>query len=172
MEFGLFPVASLAALNLSIGAANCVLSTSEWDFGLLVPVAAFCVLLAVCLVAAAVAWSKNAVLNAQRSRFPTLTMTLDRLQAYPLRVQHWAWRVSTVNVLLSFLAVIYVFAVRTAMEVFKCVNLLGSNVLQIDTSVSCDDASYNSKKAIGIVAVILYGVGIPALFVGVLLWNR
>ena len=174
IEHTLFPLASAATVNLDIAGLNCIFVTAgwwgRWMFALAIPP----MVTAAVLSMTAAAWMYTHL----RQRYigvqppPLLAGVLQRLERYPLRVQRWLWSASSTDIVLGFLGVIYVFAVRTALDVFKCVTVLDRHVLESDTSISCSDSEYQLRKVVGFAVAISYGVGIPLLFLVVLLVNR
>ena len=167
----LFPAASLATLNLDFGGLGCFGSSGvTWVFSLALPLI---VVVAIGVVYGAV-WVSSLIrrMGTSGRMYAVLLDVLDRFRKYPLRIESWVWSASSSKLVLAFLSMIYVFAVRTSLDVFKCITLLDQKVLMSDTSVSCEDSNYSRRQALGIVALCVYGAGIPMVLFTVLWVSR
>ena len=162
----MFPVASLATLNLNVGGLPCALPVPTTAASLALPVIVGALLLACSSLAFVASGVHGALL--ERSRLPALVAVLDKLKQFPLRVRVWSWGLSAFNLLLAHLAVAYVLVVRAALEALQCVDVLGTRVLASDSSVECSGSAYSRRRAVSVALAALYGVGVPVLFVALL----
>ena len=64
--------------------------------------------------------------------------------------------------------------VRTALIPFACVTKNGVSVLVDDPAIVCStaNATYSRMRSVAAVVMVLFGAGLPLLFVAVLWWNR
>ena len=172
MQHKLFPVAAVTTLTLDIGGIGCVASpTVAWVVGLALPIVILVAIAAVYLIALLVA---KAEVSSVSSRLqPPLAAAKAHFAGYTrLHVRRWVLSVSTSKLALAFLSTVYVFAVRTSLDVFNCVDVLGSSVLASDTSVACSGQGYLVRQVIGAACAAVYGIGIPAVFAVLLSASR
>jgi len=76
------------------------------------------------------------------------------------------------NTLLPFLFIVYPSVSNTVILMLRCVTIDGSRYLLADYSVRCDDASYGPYRDLALFFVVLFPIGIPAIFTVILARNR
>jgi hypothetical protein len=142
----------------------------SWLFSLVLPAA-----VAVCLVCVhicALTVSSIAGIPKSRRRTPVLKGVLAKLRKYPLSIRSWSWSVSTFQLVVAYASVIYVYAVRASLDVFRCRVVVDTWVLASDPGVPCSGSVYDVRVVAGMGAALGYGVGIPLLLSAVLLFHR
>ena len=71
--------------------------------------------------------------------------------------------------MLFFLFLGYPSLSATMLRVFNCMEIHGEWYIKHDVSIPCYDARHNSYQLLAALGVLLYPIGIPVLFYGLLL---
>lgn len=162
----LFVVSSSSNYNVELVAPECSLSFSflqKWVVMQTLPVAYLCIIM---LIAGA------AILHA-RWRAIGCSATSPQYQRFRKAVD--SWRTQMVGFAVTGMYTLYFVTVRLSLSVFDCsLGTDGVAILDADPSVKCwtREGDHAILVPAGIVTLVVYGLGIPAVILGVFVSHR